>query len=132
MKSCIEHYLALIAACMPTLGPFFRYFRPSRWRHMANGRNVPGNRQNHVSLELYPGWRPKIGKTSPDSSLINSVRASQTVESDLPFYSMRQSLSREPVWQHPKSGLEIHVKPAEQEERNDLEQGTEMQVAMAR
>ncbi|KAL8962466.1 MAG: hypothetical protein Q9183_005154, partial [Haloplaca sp. 2 TL-2023] len=27
---CIEHYLALIAACMPTLGPFFRYLRPNR------------------------------------------------------------------------------------------------------
>ncbi|KAL8926582.1 MAG: hypothetical protein Q9208_002909 [Pyrenodesmia sp. 3 TL-2023] len=34
---CIEHYLALIAACMPTLGPFFRFLRPSRLKQVVNG-----------------------------------------------------------------------------------------------
>ena len=117
---------------MPTLGPFFRYLRPSRWQQTSDGHKHPGDNQDHVSLALYPGWRPNKHKISPDSSLMNSVSASQTVERDLPLYSMRQSLSREPVWQHPKAGLEIHIKPADQEERDDPEQGTEMQVAMAR
>ena len=132
MKSCIEHYLALIAACMPTLGPFFRYLRPSRWRHMADGHKDPGDNQDHISLALSPGWRPKNHKSSPDSSLIYSVKASQTIERDLPLYSMRQSLSREPVWQHPKGGLEVQIKPNDREGRDDIKQGTEMQVAMAR
>ncbi|KAI4136810.1 MAG: hypothetical protein L6R39_007601 [Caloplaca ligustica] len=34
---CIEHYLALIAACMPTLGPFFRFLRPSRLKQVVKG-----------------------------------------------------------------------------------------------
>lgn len=132
MKSCIEHYLALIAACMPTLGPFFRYLRPSQWRHMADEHKDPSDHQHHARLALYPGWRPKNYRTSPDSSLMsNSLKASHSVGTDLPLYSMRQSLSREPVWQHPKAGLEIITKPTGTE-GDDSEQDSEMQVAMAR
>lgn len=132
MKSCIEHYLALIAACMPTLGPFFRYLRPSQWRHLTDGHRNRRGKQDHVGLALDPGWRPKNYKTSPDSSLINSVKALQTVERDSPLYSMRPSLSREPVWRHPKTESEVHIKSTDREERHDIEQGTEIQVAMAR
>ncbi|KAL8896570.1 MAG: hypothetical protein Q9207_007649 [Kuettlingeria erythrocarpa] len=39
---CIEHYLALIAACMPTLGPFFRFLRPSRLKQVAKGHKPLG------------------------------------------------------------------------------------------
>ena len=99
---------------------------------MADGHKDPGDNQDHVSLALSPGWQPKNHKSSPDSSLIYSVKASQTVERDLPLYSMRQSLSREPVWQHPKGGIEIQIKPNDREGRDDIKQGTEMQVAMAR
>ena len=37
LHSCIEHYFALIAACMPTLGPFFKWLRPNHWKHVAIG-----------------------------------------------------------------------------------------------
>ena len=118
---------------MPTLGPFFRYLRPSQWRHMADEHKDLSDNQGHARLALNPGWRPRIYKTSPpDSSIMNnSLKASQTAEPDLPLYSMRQSLSREPVWQHPKAGLEITTQ-ATGREGDCPEQDHQIQVAMAR
>ena len=66
MNSCIEHYLALIAACMPTLGPFFRYLRPSHLKNVAQGQQHLGNDPYD---EIERQW-PRPHKTSPDSSLL--------------------------------------------------------------
>ncbi|KAI4089328.1 MAG: hypothetical protein LQ344_005460 [Seirophora lacunosa] len=58
---CIEHYLALIAACMPTLGPFFRYLHPLRVKRAVvkragvNGKG--GHRKIHDDHAALEGWR---------------------------------------------------------------------------
>ena len=65
-NSCIEHYLALIGACMPTLGPFFRWLRPSHWK-----QGNPDHRRYHDTEAFQPAW-PKTHKTSStDDSLMN-------------------------------------------------------------
>ena len=65
LNSCIEHYFALIAACMPTLGPFFRWLRPSHWKH----ENLEGHA--HHDAEAFQRAWPKPHKTFTDASLMD-------------------------------------------------------------
>ena len=63
--SCIEHYLALIGACLPTLGPFFRWLRPSHWKHGNS------DRPTYEDAEAFQRAWPKTHKTSNDDSIMN-------------------------------------------------------------
>lgn len=72
LSSCIEHYLALIAACMPTLGPLFRYLRPGAWRSrigQPTAENGPSDEAEEAGLRR--GWPQHTHKYSPDSSLLH-------------------------------------------------------------
>lgn len=78
---CIEHFLALIAGCMPTLGPFFRYLRPSQWRLTTNGhKNLADNPSDGVDSP-YRTWARVTRRQFPDHSLLQgSINVSQTFE----------------------------------------------------
>ena len=71
--SCIEHYLALIAACMPTLGPLFRWLRPSQWSkhagHLALGPKINHYDDGEAFHRSWPHYNNNA--TSPDHSLMN-------------------------------------------------------------
>ncbi|KAL8826992.1 MAG: hypothetical protein Q9191_003453 [Dirinaria sp. TL-2023a] len=73
---CIEHYLALIAACMPTLGPFFRHLRPSRLKRVVKGHKFLGDDAEGV-------WsRPG---TLDHSLMYGSVLVSEARDKEVPF-----------------------------------------------
>lgn len=62
---------------MPTLGPFFRYLRPSRLENRAQGQKPLGNDPYDDAERVWP--RPH--KMSPDSSLLHgSVHASESTK----------------------------------------------------
>lgn len=66
---CIEHYFALIAACMPTLGPFFKWLRPNHWKHVAIGPKSIGNSRFGDAEALERVW-PRPSKTPSDDTLL--------------------------------------------------------------
>ena len=66
--SCIEHYFALIAACMPTLGPFFKWLRPNHWKHFVIEPQSLGH--SRVDPEAFERVWPRPSKTLSDDTLL--------------------------------------------------------------
>ena len=76
--SCIEHWLALIAACMPTLGPFFRWLRPTAWKHLSFGERRLGGTHGRSDPESYQRVWPKMKPRRQGSGLSSSSEALST------------------------------------------------------
>ena len=70
-SSCIEHYFALIAACMPTLGPFFKWLRPNHWKHVAIEPKSSGNSQ-YRGAEAFERGLPRPNKGAWNDTLLES------------------------------------------------------------
>ncbi|KAK3173218.1 hypothetical protein OEA41_006547 [Lepraria neglecta] len=69
---CIEHYLALIAACMP-LGPLFRWLCPSQWGKHAEHIELGPKTNHYDDAEAFQRVWPRNHntRTTPDDSLMN-------------------------------------------------------------
>lgn len=65
---CIEHYFALIAACMPTLGPFFKWLRPNHWKHFVIEPQSLGH--SRIDPEAFERVWPRPSKTPSDDTLL--------------------------------------------------------------
>ncbi|KAL8732433.1 MAG: hypothetical protein Q9181_003968 [Wetmoreana brouardii] len=117
--SCIEHYLALIAACMPTLGPFFRYLRPSHLKHVAKG---------HKSLKDDVGGVWSRPGTLDHSLMYGSVLRLEDQDNNIPSgASMPSGRS--------KAGSRRDTKGAEEpyiSQQDDLGPAMEMKDTMTR
>jgi len=92
-NSCIEHYLAVIAACMPTLGPFFHWLRPSHWKH-ENLEHSP-----HRDIEGFQRVWPRKQKKSVDDSLMNDTLVEEPTDKSftLASYDMKPPHGRQPT-----------------------------------
>ena len=118
-NSCIEHYLALIAACMPTLGPFFRYLRPSRLKRMAKG---------HKSLaDDAEGVWSRPG-TLDHSLMYGSVLVSQGRDNEAAFENSTPSLP--PKAHVPR--VEESVQEPSMSGKEDLESAIELHETISR
>lgn len=95
--SCIEHYFALIAACMPTLGPFFKMLRPNHWKHVAIGPQSLGNSRYGDPEAFERAW-PRPSKTPSDDTLLGASTVAPEAEADAKnptfLYSVQRHLSR--------------------------------------
>ena len=105
--SCIEHYFALIAACMPTLGPFFKWLRPNHWKHVAIGPKSIGNSRCGDPEALERVWPRPIKTPSDDTLLGASAVTTRTGGKNPTFsYSIRPYQSK----QTPKDMKKVWVK----------------------
>ncbi|MCJ1454868.1 hypothetical protein MMC28_005221 [Mycoblastus sanguinarius] len=101
---CIEHYLALIAACMPTLGPLFRWLRPSYWKHVQIGHKTRGDNPYDDVEGFHCVW-PRPTKTSPDDSLLHgSIGVASSADKNLNFTYCMQDVSRQQTPQSVEAG----------------------------
>lgn len=71
---------------MPTLGPFFRYLRPSRLKHVAKGHKTLGDEADEVWSK--PG-------TLDHSLMYGSMLVSQQRETEEPFDTAMHSTTGE-------------------------------------
>lgn len=126
---CIEHYFSLIAGCMPTLGPFFRYLHPSHWRRESQ-QNYRDDNGNFGTSHRY--WPRKNVKSSPDATLMQSCgkasqisQVSQSMDKDDPFGSIGPHEIHEFQRSDSKADLQaIDKYPSSKVE--DLENGIEL------
>ncbi|KAF6219693.1 hypothetical protein HO133_004162 [Letharia lupina] len=83
---CIEHYFALIAACMPTLGPFFKWLRPNHWKHVAIGPQSIGHGR-YGDPEAFERVWPRPSKTPSDDTLLGRSSVAPEAEQNDPTFS---------------------------------------------
>lgn len=71
---------------MPTLGPFFKWLRPTHWKHVVIGPKSIGN-SRYGDPEAFERVWPRPSKTPSDDTLLDHSVATPGVEEKNPTFS---------------------------------------------